>query len=43
MDTSNFDSKDRQHLNVYASFLNLSKWAGIAIAVTLILMAYFLL
>ena len=43
MDTSNFDSQDRQHLNIYANFLNFSKVATIAVIATLVLMAIFLL
>ena len=43
MDTSNFDSQDRQHLKVYANFMNLSKIATVAIIITLALMAINLL
>ncbi len=43
MDTSNFDSQARQHLNAYHNFMGFSKVAAIAVIVTLVLMAFFLL
>ena len=43
MDTSNFDAKDRQHLNTYAGFMNFSKVAVVLTIATLVLMAIFLL
>jgi len=43
MDTSNFDSQDRQHLNTYAGFMTFSKVGVVLTIITLSLMAIFLL
>ncbi|NDA09101.1 MAG: aa3-type cytochrome c oxidase subunit IV [Alphaproteobacteria bacterium] len=43
MDTSNFDSHARQHLNIYKGFMTFSKISIIAIGTVLVLMAIFLL
>ena len=43
MDTSDFDSQARQHLNVYKSFMNFGLISTVAVIVVLALMAIFLL
>lgn len=43
MDTSQFDSAAKQHLNIYRGFMSLVKWTVVLVALTLILMALFLL
>lgn len=43
MDTSNFDSQDRQHLSFYHGFMTFTKLSVIAVILTLVLMAIFLL
>lgn len=43
MDSSDFDSQSRQHLNVYKGFMNFSMASIAAVVVVLVLMAVFLL
>jgi len=43
MDTSDFDSQARQHLNVYKSFMNFGLVSALGVIVVLVLMAIFLL
>ena len=43
MDTTNFDSHARQHLNVYKGFLTFSKISIFAVTFVLVMMAIFLL
>jgi len=43
MDTTNFDSHARQHLNIYKGFLTFSKISIFAVAFVLVMMAIFLL
>jgi len=43
MDTTNFDSHARQHLNTYKGFMTFSKISVIAVVTVLVLMAIFLL
>ena len=43
MDTSDFDSQDRQHLSMYKGFMTFSMVSIAAVVVVLVLMAAFLL
>lgn len=43
MNTDNFDKHAKDNLAFYAGFMNFSKYVIAAIAITLALMAYFLL
>ena len=43
MDTEDFDSQSKQHLNFYNGFMSFMMVSAVAIAVVLLLMATFLL